>query len=107
MTCEYSPAILHTPENMTGPVAEVNGLLNSQLRLELNDERTIIGIFTAFDKFGNFVLTTATEYFRDQTRKMQMVIVPLNFVVKVSSRPAPPPEPEKTDADSVDADENS
>ncbi|EAX99189.1 Sm protein [Trichomonas vaginalis G3] len=87
--CEYIPSILHLPEHPTGAVKEVMDLLNTQLRLELNDERVYVGTFTAFDKFGNFVLTKADEYFRDQIRPMHMVIVPLSSVVKIHTRPIP------------------
>ena len=87
--CEYVPEILHMPNNPEGPVKEVMDLLNSQLKLSLSDERTYIGTFTAFDKFGNFVLTNATEYFREEKREMQMVIVPLTYVTAVATRPLP------------------
>ena len=93
--CEYIPEILHMPENPQGPVKEVIGLLNSQLKLTLNDERIYIGKFTAFDKFGNFVLTDAVESFREETREMQMVIVPLKYVTSVATRPLPPDNQEK------------
>lgn len=86
---EYIPSILHMPENPTGPVKDVINLLNTQLRLELNDGRVYVGTFTAFDKFGNFVLTSAVEYFRDQERKMHMVIVPLHSLVRIHNRAVP------------------
>ncbi|OHT04908.1 hypothetical protein TRFO_27530 [Tritrichomonas foetus] len=54
----------------------------------MKDDRHVTGTFTAFDKFGNFVLTSATEFFREEERKMQMMIVPLDFVVKIFSKPA-------------------
>lgn len=56
------------------------------LRLETKDGRIFVGVFTAFDKFGNFVLTNAEELFRDEVRKMKMVIVPLSFVTKIGKR---------------------
>ena len=90
--CEYDPSILHKPEKLEGPVLEVSKLVDDkvQLKLELKDERTIIGTFTAFDKFGNFALANATEHFRDQKREIPMVIVPIDYVVKVSMKPAEP-----------------
>ena len=93
--CEYIPEILHLPQNPEGAVKEVMDLLNSQLKLSLDDERTYIGKFTAFDKFGNFVLTNAVEYFREETREMQMVIVPIASVKNVATRPLPPEESQK------------
>lgn len=87
--CEYIPEVLHLPKNPEGPVKEVMDLLNSQLKLSLNDGRVYIGTFTAFDKFGNFVLTSAVEEFRDEKREMQMVIVPLSSVTDVATRPLP------------------
>jgi small nuclear ribonucleoprotein (snRNP)-like protein len=87
--CEYNSAILHPPEitDPDGPVAKVHALLGRRMHLTLKDERWVEGNFTAFDKFGNFVLTSAEEHFRDQTRKMQMVIVPLHYVTGVQIGP--------------------
>lgn len=93
---EYDPKILHLPSATDGPIADVKALLNWTLKLETNDERTFIGEFIAFDKFGNFVLSDATEYFRDQTRQMNMVVVPLSFVKSIFKKP-PQKKPEISD----------
>ena len=81
----YDPSILHDPVDYPadGPIAKVIGLLEKTLRLGLKDERQVVGVFTAFDKFGNIVLTKAYETFRESKRKMSMVIVPLDYVVKI------------------------
>lgn len=96
MPYEYDPKILHMPENPTGPVAEVIKLLDYILKIEIDDERVYIGTFTAFDKFGNIVLTDVTEYFRDQERNMNMVIIPLGSVKSMASKPPEPAEAEET-----------
>jgi small nuclear ribonucleoprotein (snRNP)-like protein len=102
--CEYNPSILHPPTNMDpdGPVAKVQAMLGRKMRLDLKDERWVEGVFTAFDKFGNFVLTTAKEHFREQIRNLQMVIVPLDYVtgaqigpVSETTETATPEEPEE------------
>lgn len=80
----YSEQILHLPTEQTGPIKEVIDLLGKVMKLELKDDRTYIGTFTAFDKFGNFVLKSADEYFREFQRKINIVIVPLDYVTKVS-----------------------
>ncbi|KAH0789899.1 Sm protein [Histomonas meleagridis] len=94
---EYDPSILHMPENPTGDVLAVANMIKEevQLRLELKDDRVYTGSFAAFDKFGNFVLTGAKEYFRDEIREMPTVIIPLDFVTKVGSKPAEPKNEEK------------
>ena len=94
---EYDPSILHMPENPTGDVLTVMNMVKEevQLRLDLKDERVYTGSFAAFDKFGNFVLTGAKEYFRDEIREMPTVIIPLDFVTKIGSKPAEPKEETK------------
>ena len=85
--CEYDPKILHNPINPEGSVADVVSLLHWILKLNLKDERTFVGEFIAFDKFGNFVLSNAKEYFHEQTREMKMVVIPLENVVSVFKSP--------------------
>jgi len=89
MTCEYHPQILHNPENSEGAILAVKDMLNYLLKLEITDGRIYEGVFTAFDKFGNFVLTDSKEMFRDQIRPMPMVIVPLKDVKCISKMKAP------------------
>jgi small nuclear ribonucleoprotein (snRNP)-like protein len=88
----YHSSILHDPVDVddSGPVAQGIALLRRKLRLSLKDDRVFVGTFTAFDKFGNFVLTDAEESFRDQIRKMPMVIIPLNYVETIDAGPAQP-----------------
>jgi small nuclear ribonucleoprotein (snRNP)-like protein len=78
----YNSAILHEPVNIDpdGPVARVKALLAKKIRLSLQDGRVLIGNFSAYDKFGNFVLTDADEFFGDLKRELPMVIVPLTYV---------------------------
>jgi small nuclear ribonucleoprotein (snRNP)-like protein len=87
LTDGYDPSILHDPVDVDpdGPVARVLALLRRTLRLTLNDERVFSGCFTAYDKFGNFVLTNADEHFRGQVRHMKMVIIPLDHVVQIEA----------------------
>ena len=94
--CEYNQKILHLPTDPKGSVLEVYNLIQQKvtLKLELKDGRVVIGTFTAFDKFGNFAITNAVEEFRDEKRNMQMVIVPLDYIVKLYSGK---PNEEKTD----------
>ena len=94
---KYDPSILHDPVDYPpdGPIAKVIGLLEKTLRLCLKDERQVIGKFTAFDKFGNIVLTEANEIFREKPRKLPMVIVPLDYVVKLELCTDPPTEEQK------------
>jgi small nuclear ribonucleoprotein (snRNP)-like protein len=84
----YDPSILHDPVNVDpdGPIAKVQAMLRRTMRLSLRDGRVVEGKFTAFDKFGNFVLTDAHETFRESKRPMTMVIIPLNYVEKVELR---------------------
>jgi small nuclear ribonucleoprotein (snRNP)-like protein len=95
--CEYDPSILHEPVDVDpdGPIPKVKALLEKKLKLSLKDGRTVEGNFAAFDKFANFVITTATERFRTQTRQIPMVIVPLDYAlgVEVLEEPAEPAEP--------------
>jgi small nuclear ribonucleoprotein (snRNP)-like protein len=88
----YDPSILHDPVNVDpdGPIAKVQAMLRKKMRLSLRDERVVEGTFTAFDKFGNFVLTDAVETFREYQRFMTMVIIPLSYVEQVElSHPEP------------------
>ena len=82
---QYYPSILHEPRDYTAgsPIGRVKELLLSTLVLSIKDDRIIEGRFTAFDKFGNFVLCDAVETFRDSTREMRMVVVPLEWVTRV------------------------
>ena len=84
----YDESILHQPKDPKNEVLDVYNLVQNEviLRLEVKDERVFIGEFTAFDKFGNFVLTNAKELFRDEERKMKMVIIPLDFVTKIGKK---------------------
>ncbi|KAK8866955.1 hypothetical protein M9Y10_009924 [Tritrichomonas musculus] len=93
---EYDQTILHQPKDPQGPVLEVSKLVQEKvnLKLELKDNRTVIGTFAAFDKLGNFVLSTATELFRDEKREVNMIIIPLDYVTKVYSKPAEPQKEE-------------
>lgn len=96
---EYDQKILHQPADPKGPVLEVSKLVQEKvsLKLELKDDRTVIGTFAAFDKLGNFVLSSATELFRDEKREVNMIIIPLDYITKIYSKPA---EPQKEEADS-------
>lgn len=81
----YDPSILHDPVDYApdSAIAKVKDLLAKTLRLSLKDERIVQGQFAAFDKFGNMVLTRVEEYFKDETREMGMLIVPLDYVTKI------------------------
>jgi small nuclear ribonucleoprotein (snRNP)-like protein len=101
----YDPSILHDPVNVDpdGPVAKVQAMLRKRMRLSLRDERVVEGAFTAFDKFGNFVLTDAVETFREYLRTMTMVIIPLSYVERVELSQAEPDEAEDQPAAKSDA----
>ena len=96
----YHSDILHDPVDYdpNGPVAKVISLLEKTLRVEFKDKRVVVGIFTAFDKFGNMVLTECKETFEGQPeRSLPMVIVPLDYMESVSQVLNPEPA-EKPDA---------
>jgi small nuclear ribonucleoprotein (snRNP)-like protein len=90
----YHPSILHDPVDVDpdGPVARVISLLRRKLKIAIKDDRVFLGTFTAYDKFGNFVLTDTEEFFRDQIRKIPMVIVPLDYVTAIEAESTPPGE---------------
>lgn len=95
----YDPAILHQPVDYdpNGPIAKVIGLLHKTLKATLKDKRVVEGIFTAFDKFGNMVLTSCKEQFEGQPqRKLPMVILPLDYLehIELVLNPDPPAEDE-------------
>jgi small nuclear ribonucleoprotein (snRNP)-like protein len=77
----YDRTILHGPTNIApdGPVGRTKSLLSRKFRLTLQDERVLLGTFSAFDKFGNIVLTEVVEGFGELKRTMPMVIVPLSY----------------------------
>jgi small nuclear ribonucleoprotein (snRNP)-like protein len=83
----YDSSILHEPANIdaNGPVGKVKALLLKRLRLHLQDGRILIGVFSAYDKFGNFVLTDAEEHYGEQRRQMSMVIVPLSYLTAAAA----------------------
>jgi small nuclear ribonucleoprotein (snRNP)-like protein len=59
------------------------------LRISLSDARVFLGTFTAYDKLENVVFTDMEEYFRDQIRKLPIVIIPLNFVETIETGQMP------------------
>jgi small nuclear ribonucleoprotein (snRNP)-like protein len=101
----YDPSILHEPVNVdpNGPIAKVQAMLRTTMRLSLNDGRVVEGVFAAFDKFGNFVLTDAEEKFLASTRALAMVIVPLNYIERVELGQAEPAAAEAQPAAKSDA----
>jgi small nuclear ribonucleoprotein (snRNP)-like protein len=93
-TDRYDASILHQPADVdpSGPVARVMALLRKKLRLALKDGRTFVGTFTGYDKFGNFVLTEAEEFFRNKIRRIPMAIIPLNSITAAEVEREPPIE---------------
>jgi small nuclear ribonucleoprotein (snRNP)-like protein len=79
--------ILHHPVDVdpSGPIDQMITLL----RISLSDVRVFLGTFTASDKLANVVFTDMEEYFRDQIRKLPMVIIPLNFVETIETGQMP------------------
>jgi small nuclear ribonucleoprotein (snRNP)-like protein len=64
------------------------------MRLSLRDRRLLLGRFSAYNKFGNFVLTGVEEIFGDQKRAMPMVIARLAFITATAIDPSvDPPAP--------------
>jgi small nuclear ribonucleoprotein (snRNP)-like protein len=91
-SARYHPCILHETVNVdpSGPIHQVVALLGREIRLSLKNARTLVRTFTGSDEFGNFVLTEAEKSFRDQFRKMPMVIITLSYIKTIDAGSAPP-----------------
>jgi hypothetical protein len=61
----YDATILHEPPNndLNGPATRAKSFLSRRLRLSLKDQQVLFGTFSAYDTFGNIVLTKAEETF--------------------------------------------
>jgi hypothetical protein len=80
----FEPYVLHPMaggDQSTGsPAAYVRSYLGHNLRATLIDQRVIEGKFTALDSNGAFIMCNATEHCRGRTRKMERVVIPLQWI---------------------------
>jgi small nuclear ribonucleoprotein (snRNP)-like protein len=70
----------------TSAIEYTRGFLGKRLRVLLNDgTRIFIGEFVQLDHTGTMVLTEANEHVFDHTRKLPVVLIPLQYVQRIET----------------------
>ncbi len=69
---------------MPMPQEELNKMLNTKITLLLKDRRIIIGRLSGFDDYMNMVLEDTEEEKEGQRRRLGMIVLRGNNVVRIS-----------------------
>jgi hypothetical protein len=65
------------------PIAYVRSILGHDVAALIMDGRRILGLFVALDANGQLVFVKATENIGGRSRKLERVVIPLNYVVSL------------------------
>ncbi len=71
---------------MTMPIKVIEEFLNKRISMLMKDNRIIEGVLIGYDEYMNLIINDSEERINDSVRKLGVVIVRGNNILRIASK---------------------
>ncbi len=71
---------------MTMPIKVIEDFLNKRISMLMKDNRIIEGVLIGYDEYMNLIINESEERINDSVRKLGIVIVRGNNILRIASK---------------------
>ncbi len=71
---------------MTMPIKVIEDFLNKRISMLMKDNRIIEGVLIGYDEYMNLIINDSEERINDSVRKLGVVIVRGNNILRIASK---------------------